>query len=115
MAAPTGAQLQKEFGSATLAPDAVAEAQSMCQTFGLAAGELFIRWQTLLINRHGGDVGAQPTRERLLEVRAVLQQECDRKASQRRSSQAGHAPKLSRNRERTHYDKHSVDGLLRGM
>ncbi|KAJ1735349.1 DNA-directed DNA polymerase alpha subunit pol12 [Coemansia biformis] len=115
MSAPTAAQLQREFGSAKLEPDALAECQSLCQAFGLTASELFIRWQTLLINRHGGDVGTQPTRDRLLEVRGMLQQESDRRASQRPGSQAGHAPKLSRNKDRAHYDKNSVDGLLRGM
>ncbi|KAJ2780778.1 DNA-directed DNA polymerase alpha subunit pol12 [Coemansia javaensis] len=116
MSAPTAAQLQKEFGGTPLEADAVAEGQAICQAFGLAAGELFIRWQTLLINRYGGAAGVQPTRERLLEVRGALQQESERRAAaQRHGSQASQATKLSRNRERTHYDKNSVEGLVRGM
>ncbi|KAJ2159432.1 DNA-directed DNA polymerase alpha subunit pol12 [Coemansia sp. RSA 552] len=108
-------QLQKEFGGTKLEPDALAECQAIGQAFGLSANELFIRWQAFLINRHGGDAGIQPTRDRLLEVRAVLQQESERKPSQRRVAHAGHAAKLSRNKERAHYDKNSVEGLLQGM
>ncbi|KAJ2127732.1 hypothetical protein GGF48_003155, partial [Coemansia sp. RSA 921] len=114
MPAVDPAQLQKAFGSARLEADAIIECQSMCQVFGLAASDLFIRWQTYVINRHGGDAGILPTRERLLEARSMLQQEHDRRASQRQS-QTGHTVKLTRNRERTHYDKKSVEGLLQNM
>ncbi|KAJ2310135.1 DNA-directed DNA polymerase alpha subunit pol12 [Coemansia sp. RSA 2704] len=112
MPAVDPAQLQKAFGS--LESDALSECQSMCQAFGLGADELFIRWQTYVINRHGGDAGIRPTRERLLDVRVTLQQESDRRASQRQP-QAVPTVKLSRNRERTHYDKKSVEGLLQNM
>ncbi|KAJ2077800.1 DNA-directed DNA polymerase alpha subunit pol12 [Coemansia sp. RSA 988] len=115
MSTPTQAQLQNEFGNAALAPDALSECQSMCTTFGLAASELLIRWQTFVINQHGGDVNVKPTRERLLEVRAILQQENMRRASQRPSAQPRSATKLSRNKDRAHYDKSSVGGLLQGM
>ncbi|KAJ1958680.1 DNA-directed DNA polymerase alpha subunit pol12 [Dipsacomyces acuminosporus] len=115
MPAPTVAELLKEFKGARLEPDAVAECQSVCQTFSLAADELFIRWQTFLINQHGGDISIQPTIDRIREVRGILQQERDRKAAQRRGGHAGQGTKLSRNKERTHYDKNSVESLLQGI
>ncbi|KAJ2849660.1 DNA-directed DNA polymerase alpha subunit pol12 [Coemansia brasiliensis] len=107
-------QLQKVFGNNQLEPDAIAECQSICQAFGLAANELFIRWQTFVINRHGGDAGILPTRERMLAVRAMLQQERDRRATQR-STQSSQMVKLTRNKERAQYDKNSVEGLLHNM
>ncbi|KAJ2736143.1 DNA-directed DNA polymerase alpha subunit pol12 [Coemansia sp. BCRC 34962] len=116
MSAASTIDLLRAFGGAKLEPDAVAECQSICQTFDLSTSELFIRWQTFLINQHGGDVSIQPTRERLLQVRGLVQQEQERKlSSQRRGPHASHAIKLSRNKERTHYDKTSVEGLLQGM
>ncbi|KAJ2040286.1 DNA-directed DNA polymerase alpha subunit pol12 [Coemansia sp. S3946] len=112
----SAADLLRAFGGAKLEPDAVAECQSICQTFDLSTSELFIRWQTFLINQHGGDVSIQPTRERLLQVRGLVQQEQERKlSSQRRGPHASQTVKLSRNKERTHYDKTSVEGLLQGM
>ncbi|KAJ2793343.1 hypothetical protein H4S07_007082, partial [Coemansia furcata] len=116
MSAASTTDLLRAFGGAKLDPDAVAECQSICQTFDLSTSELFIRWQTFLINQHGGDVSIQPTRERLLQVRGLVQQEQERKLlSQRRGPHASQAIKLSRNKERTHYDKTSVEGLLQGM
>ncbi|KAJ2453453.1 DNA-directed DNA polymerase alpha subunit pol12 [Coemansia sp. RSA 2336] len=107
-------QLQKVFGNIQLEPDALAECQSICQSFGLAANELFIRWQTFVINRHGGDAGVLPTRERILAVRAMLQQERERRSTQR-STQASQTVKLTRNKERAQYDKDTVEGLLHNM
>ncbi|KAJ1895453.1 DNA-directed DNA polymerase alpha subunit pol12 [Kickxella alabastrina] len=116
--------LLKEFGSTKLESDALAEGQSICQTFDLSANDLFIRWQSYLINQCGGDVRVQPTRERLLEVRAAIQQEHERKMHQRRNGAGAgiggngfgsQVTKLSRNKERAHYDKKSVEGLLQGM
>ncbi|KAJ1820065.1 DNA-directed DNA polymerase alpha subunit pol12 [Coemansia sp. RSA 2675] len=116
MSAASTVDLLRAFGGAKLEPDAVAECQSICQTFDLSTSELFIRWQTFLINQHGGDVSIQPTRERLLQVRGLVQQEQERKLSlQRRGPHASQAIKLTRNKERTHYDKTSVEGLLQGM
>ncbi|KAJ2719487.1 DNA-directed DNA polymerase alpha subunit pol12 [Coemansia sp. Benny D115] len=115
-------ELVKEFGGAKLESDALAECQSICKTYGMNASDMFIHWQTYLINRHGGEAGIQPTRERLLEVRAIINQEHERNAQQQQqrggiggagfSSQGG---KLMRNKERTHYDKNTVEGLLQGM
>ncbi|KAJ2006784.1 DNA-directed DNA polymerase alpha subunit pol12 [Coemansia thaxteri] len=116
MSAASTTDLLKAFEGAKLEPDAVAECQSICQTFDLSTSELFIRWQTFLINQHGGDVSILPTRERLLQVRALVQQEQERKLlSQRRGAHSSQTAKLSRNKERTHYDKNSVEGLLQGM
>ncbi|KAJ2746267.1 DNA-directed DNA polymerase alpha subunit pol12 [Coemansia sp. BCRC 34301] len=110
------ADLLQAFGGANLEPDAVAECLSICQTFDLSTSELFIRWQTFLINQHAGDVTVQPTRERLLSMRALVQQEQERRfLSQRKGLHASQPLKLSRNKERTHYDKNSVEGLLQGM
>ncbi|KAJ1723781.1 DNA-directed DNA polymerase alpha subunit pol12 [Coemansia erecta] len=108
-------KLHQAFG--TLAPDALAECQSICATYGLSAGDLFIRWQTLLLNRYAGDAAVQPTRERLLEIRAAVARDHERSLRQRaQASQTPHHPaKLSRNRERPAYDKSSVEGLLQGM
>ncbi|KAJ1907500.1 DNA-directed DNA polymerase alpha subunit pol12, partial [Coemansia sp. IMI 209127] len=115
MPAPSETELQKEFCSTKLEADASVEGISICQTFDLSASDLFIRWQTFVINRHGGDASVQPTRERLLEVRSMLQQELERKSSQRRGGPNGSAIKLARHKERVQYDKNSVEGLLQGM
>ncbi|KAJ2644645.1 DNA-directed DNA polymerase alpha subunit pol12 [Coemansia sp. RSA 1694] len=116
MSAASTADLLRAFGGAALQPDAVAECQSICQTYDLSTSELFIRWQTFLINQHAGDASVQPTRERLLLVRSLVHQEQERKLlSQRRGPHASQPQKLSRNKERTHYDKNSVEGLLQGM
>ncbi|KAJ2554347.1 DNA-directed DNA polymerase alpha subunit pol12 [Coemansia sp. RSA 1933] len=115
MPAPNESELQREFGNTALETDAVSEGISICHTFALSASDLFIRWQTFLINRYGGDASIKPTRERLLEVRSMMQQELERKSSQRRSGAAGSATKLTRHKERVQYDKNSVEGLLQGM
>ncbi|KAJ1846200.1 DNA-directed DNA polymerase alpha subunit pol12, partial [Coemansia sp. RSA 2703] len=102
--------LRQVFGA--LEPDALAECQSICATYSLTPNDLFIRWQTLLLNRYAGDATVQPTRDRLLEIRAAIARD-----HERAHPTATHAPltKLSRNRERPHYDKTSVEGLLQGM
>ncbi|KAJ2343880.1 DNA-directed DNA polymerase alpha subunit pol12, partial [Coemansia sp. RSA 2618] len=108
------AQMQKTFGSVQLDADAMTACQGICKDLRLTASELFIRWQTYAINRHGGDAGLLPTCERLHEVRGMILQEKARRELLRQS-QAGHAVKLTRNKERTHYDKNSVEGLLQNM
>ncbi|ORX66253.1 DNA polymerase alpha, subunit B [Linderina pennispora] len=96
MTAPTAAELTKH------------EAQSICQTFGQSASELFFRWQSV------------PTRERLLELRHTMQRDHDRRAATQRHSAAGSPAtpgnRISRNRNRTaHYDMSSVGGLMQDM
>ncbi|KAJ2788146.1 DNA-directed DNA polymerase alpha subunit pol12 [Coemansia interrupta] len=108
-------QLLDAFGA--LAPDALAECQSICNTYGLSPSDLFIRWQTLLLNRHAGDASVQPTRDRLQEIRSTVALDHERALRQRANpTSAPHAAaKLTRNRERPAYDKSSVEGLLQGM
>ncbi|KAJ1816670.1 DNA-directed DNA polymerase alpha subunit pol12 [Coemansia sp. RSA 2598] len=110
--------LLKTFGSAKLESDALAECQSICQTFDMSASELFIRWQAFVINQCGGSSGVLPTRDRILELRSIVNQEHERRALQRGSAgtaTSSQKTKLTRNRERMHYDKSSVEGLLQGM
>ncbi|KAJ2705716.1 DNA-directed DNA polymerase alpha subunit pol12 [Coemansia sp. IMI 203386] len=110
--------LLKAFGSTKLESDALAECQSICQTFDMSPNEFFIRWQTFVINQCGGNSGVLPTRDRILELRSIINQEHERKAMQRSTASTGmgsQKTKLSRNRDRTHYDKSSVEGLLQGM
>ncbi|KAJ1736435.1 DNA-directed DNA polymerase alpha subunit pol12 [Coemansia sp. Benny D160-2] len=115
MAVPKETDLHKEFGNIKLEADAVLEGMSICQTFDLSASDLFIRWQAFVINQHGGDASIKPTRERLLEVRSLMQLELERKSSQRRNGAPGSATKLPRLKERAHYDKSSVGALLQGL
>ncbi|KAJ1941429.1 DNA-directed DNA polymerase alpha subunit pol12 [Linderina macrospora] len=120
MTAPTVAELTKLFQSAKLDSDALTEAQSICETFGQTASELFFRWQSVLINTYNGDTSIQPTRERLLELRHTMQREHDRKAASQRhgitGSPATPGNRISRNKNRTtHYDMSSVGGLMQDM
>ncbi|KAJ2658905.1 putative ATP-dependent RNA helicase DHR1, partial [Coemansia sp. RSA 1285] len=105
----------KSWELSMLEADAVLEGMSICQAFDLSASDLFIRWQAFVLNQHGGDASIKPTRERLLEVRSLMQLELERKSSQRRNGAPGSATKLPRLKERAHYDKSSVGALLQGL
>ncbi|KAJ1954753.1 DNA-directed DNA polymerase alpha subunit pol12 [Linderina pennispora] len=120
MTAPTAAELTKQFQGIRLDSAALSEAQSICQTFGQSASELFFRWQSVVLNTYNGDTSIQPTRERLLELRHTMQRDHDRKAATQRHNAAGSPAtpgnRISRNRNRTaHYDMSSVGGLMQDM
>ncbi|KAJ1922352.1 DNA-directed DNA polymerase alpha subunit pol12 [Mycoemilia scoparia] len=99
--------IKQQFSGTTIPDDALAECESICQTFALSAQDLYVKWQKFLINSYGGSTTVQITKDRLLQLR----QEVQRDQGQKILARPSQGNRLSRNRNKVH-DKHSIDNII---